>query len=135
MLDRQTWQRLALLCASLACAGTAYAERAAVPLIGVLSMPALLAGTAGAGLALSFLPPREVPIVKLFGTVVFCALLGALGATSAVRVVADHLAAFAGPGAELLAAFVVGALGQVAIPLLVERRRDILARLIPKKDS
>lgn len=136
MLDRfrrMDGRRLAVFCAAWACMGTAFAERQAAPLIGVLTLPGLLAATAGAGLILSFLPAREISVAKLFGTIAFCALLGALGAVSAVRIVADYVAAFAGPGAEILAAFVVGALAQVAIPLLVERRAELLGRFLPSR--
>lgn len=133
MSKRLDWPHLAMLLASMLCGGTAWAARDAAPLLGVISLPAVLAATAGAGLVLSFLPPREVPLPKLLGTIAFCAVLGVLGSATAVRVVAGYVEAFAGPGAEVVVAFLVGAIAQVVIPLLIERRGDLLGRLLPKR--
>lgn len=125
------WPHVAMLCASLVCMSSAYAARFTPPLLGLFSLPALMAAFAGAGLILSFLPPRETTHLKLFGTIVFCALLGALGAPASVQVAAGYVSAFSGPGAEIVTAFIVGAIGQVCIPMLIERRAELLARFLP----
>jgi len=135
MFKRMDWQHVALFCASVLGAGTAVASKDAAPLLGVLSLPVLLAATAGAGLILSFLPPQDPPasLFKVAGTIFFCSVLGEVLAPVAVRILSGYVSAISGPGAEIAAAFVCGALGQVAIPLFIERRGDLLGRLLPAK--
>lgn len=141
MYRRMDWPHLALFCASLLMAGTAYAQRDADKLLGIVSLHALLAGLAGAGLVLSFLPPTvptlgakaEIPYLRLFGTIGFCTALGVLGAALAIRMAAKYVPELAGPGAELFAAFALGAIGQVFIPSVIERRGDLLGKLLPKR--
>jgi hypothetical protein len=135
MPKHMDWPQVALFCASLLGAGTAFASKEAAPLMGVLSLPLLLAATAGAGLILSFLPPQEPPatLFKVAGTIFFCAMLGEVLAPLAVRILAGYVSSIAGPGAEIAAAFMCGALGQVAMPLLIERRGELVGRLLPAK--
>ena len=91
-----------------------------------LPLPSLLAAFAGASLILSFLPHLEGDekrLVRLVATVVFCTILGTLfGPATAAWLNASGIAA-------LGVAFGIGAGGQVIIPVIIERRRDIYERL------
>jgi hypothetical protein len=133
MLRRFDWPHFVLFCTSLLGAGCAYAAREVPPVMGLMSLPALLAGVAGGGLVLSFLPPRADSNFKIFGTIVFCGILASLLAPASVRIAVGYVAAFAGPTAEVAAAFVVGAIGQVLIPMLIERKGDLLGLFLSKK--
>lgn len=99
--------------------GAAFATRdLSVTYIGV-PLPVLLAAFAGAALILSFLPARDGGRARMLGTVILCALAGAYGAPS----MAKSVAVFA--GSDMLAAFVIAALTQIAVPMLIEKREDI----------
>jgi hypothetical protein len=119
-------QRACLFLASLLCIGTAYASRGSPPLMGLISLPALLAAFAGAGLILSFLPPSQATAGRLIAMIVCCTALGVLAASVAVRVAASYVPDINGPGAEILAAFLVAAVAQVMIPPFVKRRESIV---------
>ena len=90
-------------------------------------LPVVLAAFAGAGLILSFLPRRAVDgdesslehHARTFGTIMLCMLLGAYGAALLPRVFASL------SGGELFIAFALGALGQIFVPLAIERRLDV----------
>lgn len=132
-MKRMDWPHLALACASLLTAGTAFAAREAPPILGILSLPVMLAAVAGSGLILSFLPRREISMLKLFGTIGFCAVLGMIGAAMAVRVAAKSIPEIAGPGAEVVGAFLVGAVSQWLVPLLIEHKGDLIGLVLRKK--
>lgn len=120
------WQNAAAACASVMSTAGALATRdLSVTYFGV-QLPVVLAALAGAGLILSFLPRRPADdmgdverVLRLFGTVILCALCGAY--------VAAWLPRFwlAAAGAELFIAFAVGAGGQIFVPLAIERRREV----------
>lgn len=120
------WQNAAAACATVASgAGALITRDFSVTYFGV-QLPVLLAALAGAGLILSFLPRRAdnetgdtERLVRLFGTVILCTLAGAYVASWLPRwwTAAD--------GAELLIGFAVGALGQIFVPLAIERRTDV----------
>lgn len=90
-------------------------------------LPVVLAAFAGAGLILSFLPrrPAEAGVsstehhLRTFGTVVLCMLLGAYGATWLPILFKSW------QGGELFIAFALGVLGQIFVPLAIERRLEV----------
>ncbi len=133
LIKRMDWQHALLFCFSMATMTTAYAQREAAPILGMISLPVLLAAFAGAGLVLSFLPPQPISNRRLFGTIVFCALLAMLFASMAIRIVAHYIPSVVGPGAEVFAAFLVAAGGQWAMPILVERRADLIGWILPSR--
>ena len=118
-----------LAAASVASGATAIAIRDMGVVFSFLpSLGVLLAAFAGAGLMLSFLPPTSVGWLRALGTIVFCTLLGWLGAPFAVKWATSQAEAFS--GAYLLAAFISAAICQALIPLFVDHRAQIVARLV-----
>lgn len=113
----------------------------AVEYVGV-PLPLLLAAFAGAGLILSFLPPRtgadgaEASRLRTAGTVAFCTLLSAYSATRLTAWLASDVSLFA--HAEIMVAFVMAAAWQVAIPLVVADPKgawNALTGLLPGRRS
>lgn len=94
-----------------------------------LSLPLVLAAFAGAGLILSFLPHRSGGLVRLFGTIGFCTLLGAGGAPLVLKW--QVLLA----GFDLIAAFAIGAVAQILIPIAIDRGAGWLDRIIPGRNA
>lgn len=90
----------------------------------------------GAGLILTFLPREELDgqgvrtWLRLFGTILFCAFVGALGAPFLVRWLVEQDKLFA--GAELLAAFASAGALQLILPPAIERRKEIIAWAIAR---
>mgnify|MGYP006921294104 CR=1 FL=1 len=119
--------KIAVAAASAVSGAAAVATRdLSVAYLGV-PLPVVLAAFAGAGLILSFLPRRVDAEgssalehhLRTFGTIVLCMLLGSYGAALLPRLV-DGLA-----GGELFIAFALGALGQIFVPLAIERRLEV----------
>jgi hypothetical protein len=107
-----------------------------------MPLPVLLAAFAGAGLILSFLPPRvdasgaEAGRLRTLGTVVFCTLLSAYTASRLTAWLAGQVSVF--EHADMIVAFVAAALWQVTIPLVIADPKgawDALVGLLPGRKS
>lgn len=127
-LDTAVLQAASALTATASGAAAVALPASSGGLLGI-SLPLVLAAFAGAGLILSFLPARNGGLVRLFGTIGFCTLLGAAGAPALVKW-RDALAGF-----DLFAAFAIGAVAQILIPIAIDRGAGWLDRIIPGRSS
>jgi hypothetical protein len=118
---------------ALLCVGTAYAQRDAEKFMGLFSLPVLLAAFAGSALVLSIMKPSTESNQRIFGTISFCALMGAFFAPPAVRVIARYVEAFPGAGADVASAFLLAAVAQIVAPTVVARLPGLVATYWPKK--
>lgn len=113
--------------ASAASSGAAIGAHVWAPIFAAMpSLGALLAAFAGAGLILSFLPPRPDTSLRMAGTIVFCTLLGWLFAPYLAGRLTDAPHSIV----ELPCAFAAAAILQALIPLFVDHRAQIVARLV-----
>lgn len=93
-------------------------------------LPVVLAAVAGAALVLSFLPPRvnaqggRDGRLRTLGTVVFAAFAG----IASTPLIASQWPELAGSGPMI--GFAAAALVQAVLPLLIERRGDIVTWLL-----
>ena len=125
--------KLATLAASAASGTAAVMTRdLAVEYLGV-PLPVLLAAFAGAGLILSFLPPRETTRWRIASSVAFCTLLAAWSAHRLTDWIDDYIVAFA--AADILVAFSTAAVLQIVMPIVIADPKgaiDALRNLLPR---